>query len=186
MAVFATNLPNEVNTILSRLEKQGMEKLIIDVRNDTGGYLDKAYEVSSIFTEKGKVIYSLLDRNNNKVDYKDTDDINKKYPIVILTNEATASAAEILTAALKDSYGATIVGKTTFGKGKVQHAYRLDTGGMVKYTSSNWLTPSGICIDEVGIKPDFEVDNQIIYDEESQEIIEIFDNQLEKALELLS
>lgn len=186
MDAFATNLPKEVNIILDRLEKQGMEKLIIDVRNDSGGYLDKAFEVSSIFVEKGKIIYSLLDKNNNKTDYKDTDNNNTSYPIVVLTNEATASAAEILTAALKDSYGAITVGKKTFGKGKVQHAYRLNTGGMVKYTSSNWLTPSGICIDEIGITPDFEVDNDIIYDEEEKEIIEIIDNQLDKALELLS
>ena len=186
MDTFATNLPKEVNIILDRLEKQGMEKLIIDVRNDSGGYLDKAFEVSSIFVEKDKIIYSLLDKNNNKTDYKDTDDNNTSYPIVVLTNEATASAAEILTAALKDSYGAITVGKKTFGKGKVQHAYRLSTGGMVKYTSSNWLTPSGICIDEIGITPDFEVENEIIYDEEEKEIIEIIDNQLDKALELLS
>ena len=186
MDVFGTNLPKEVNIILDRLEKQGMEKLIIDVRNDSGGYLDKAFEVSSIFVEKGKIIYSLLDKNNNKTDYTDNDDSSKNYPIVVLTNEATASAAEILTAALKDSYGATTIGKKTFGKGKVQHAYRLNTGGMVKYTSSNWLTPAGICIDEVGITPEYEVENEIIYDEDSKEIIEIIDNQLDKALELLS
>ena len=186
MDVFASNLPNEVGIILDRLEKQGMEKLIIDVRNDSGGYLDKAFEVSSIFVEKGKIIYSLLDRNNNKTDFKDKDESSKKYPIVVLTNEYTASAAEILTAALKESYGATIVGKTTFGKGKVQHAYRLNTGGMVKYTASNWLTPNGTCIDEIGIKPDHEIENKVIYDDEEKEIVEIIDNQLDKALELLS
>lgn len=185
MDIFAENLPNEVRTSLERLEKDGMTKLIIDLRNDTGGYLDKAFEVASMFIKKGKIIYSLQDKSN-KVDYKDTDNNSKDYPIVVLVNESTASAAEILASALKDSYGATLVGNTTFGKGKVQHAYKLDTGGMVKYTASNWLRPSGECIDGIGIDPDYEVDNETILAENGTDILEIKDHQLDKALELLS
>ena len=188
MTVFASNLTSEVKASLERLEKQEMAKLIIDLRNNSGGYLDKAFEVGSLFLENGKIIYSLQDKNN-KVDYRDEDEVSTKYPIVVLVNESTASAAEILTSALKDSYGATVVGTKTYGKGKVQHTYQLETGGMMKYTSSNWLRPSGNCIDGVGIKPDYEVQNEVIYDPEDEKqeiIIDIIDNQLNKAIELLS
>ena len=97
---------------------------------------------------------------------------------MVIVNESTASAAEILTAALKDSYGASVVGKKTYGKGKVQNVIQNE-GSVVKYTSAKWLRPNGECIDEVGIVPDFEITNVI-----KDEII--YDKQLEKAIELLS
>ncbi len=184
MTIFGDSLTRDVSESLKRLDNLEMKKLIIDLRNNTGGYLDRAFEVSSLFLSKGKVVYSLQDRNNT-VEYKDEDNNSTKYPIVVLVNEATASAAEILTAALKDSYGATIVGAKTFGKGKVQHTYRLNTGGMVKYTSSNWLRPNGDCIDGVGITPDVAVENEYTYDEEGVNITGVLDHQLDEAIELL-
>lgn len=188
MTIFSSNLTNEVKTAVLRLENAGMESLILDMRNNSGGYLEKAHEVASLFIKKDKLIYSLEDKNN-KVDYKDQDDSEKNYPIVVLINGSTASAAEIVTAALKDSYGATLVGLKSFGKGKVQHTYRLDTGGMVKYTSSNWLRPDGSCIDGIGITPDYVIENENIYDSEDinkETIIDTIDHQLNKAIELLS
>ena len=94
-------------------------------------------------------------------------------------NENTASASEIMTAALKDSYNAEIVGITTFGKGKVQQTKTLSDGTMVKYTTARWLRPNGDRIDNVGIKPDYEVD---ITKNENNELI---DTQLEKAIEVV-
>ena len=90
-----------------------------------------------------------------------------------------------MAAALKESYGATIVGETSFGKGKVQQTMKLDDGSMIKYTSAYWLTPKGTCIDGIGIVPDYQVSNEEIRNEE-QEIVEIKDNQLEKAIEVLT
>ena len=84
---------------------------------------------------------------------------------------------------MKDSYGANIVGKTTFGKGKVQHTYSLDSGGLVKYTSSKWLRPNGQCIDNIGITPDYDIDNSVTQNEEG--VSTLIDNQYNKAMELL-
>ena len=92
--------------------------------------------------------------------YKDKTNEKRDYKVVILTNGATASASEVLTAALKESYGATIVGTTTYGKGTVQETSTLETGGMVKYTTAYWLTPDGNKINGIGIKPDIEVDGE--------------------------
>lgn len=186
--VFTNNLTDVFKDSLNSLEEQGMESLIIDLRDNTGGYLEQAYNVASLFLKKGKIIYSLKDKDRT-VKYKDEDNNSKNYKVIVLVNHSTASAAEILTTALKDSYGATIVGTTTYGKGKVQHTYSLNSGGLVKYTSSLWLRPNGTCIDKVGIVPDYKIENEIIYDDTDPENIvveQVVDNQLNKAIELLS
>lgn len=186
--VFTNNLTDVFKDSLNSLEEQGMESLIIDLRDNTGGYLEQAYNVASLFLKKGKIIYSLKDKDRT-VKYKDEDNNSKNYKVIVLVNHSTASAAEILTTALKDSYGATIVGTTTYGKGKVQHTYSLNSGGLVKYTSSLWLRPNGTCIDKVGIVPDYKIENEIIYDDTDPENIiveQVIDNQLNKAIELLS
>ena len=167
----------EFQESLMSLEKENINSLIIDLRNNTGGYLDSAFNIASLFLEKGKVVYSL--ENKNKVTaYKDETNDKREYSIVVLVNKTTASAAEILTSALHDSYGAKVVGNTTYGKGKVQTMmYYEDT--MMKYTSAKWLRPNGECIDEIGIIPDYEVD--VKYDNNT-----VYDTQLDKAIELLS
>lgn len=162
---------------LTDLEEKKIDSLIIDLRNNTGGYLNVATNVSSLFLEKDKVIYSL--ENKNKITtYKDETSEKRDYKIVVLVNGGTASASEILATALHDSYGATIVGNKTFGKGKVQ-TMKYYEGSIVKYTSAKWLRPNGECIDEVGIEPDYEVSLTIENDE-------VYDKQLDKAIELLS
>ena len=188
MSVFAENLTNEVQNAITSLEEQGMNKLIIDLRGNTGGYLEQAYTTAQLFTVKDKLIYSLKDKNK-KTNYKDEDNNEESYPIVVIVDKSTASAAEVLAAALKDSYGALIVGQKTYGKGKVQHTYTLSTGGMVKYTSSKWYRPNGECIDKVGIKPDYVVDNEFKYDKTDDGriiISDIEDKQLNKSIELLN
>ena len=163
---------------LTKMENDDhISSLIIDLRNNTGGYLNTAYNIASLFLEKNKVVYS-LESKNKITTYKDETDEKRDYKIVVLVNSATASAAEILTAALHDSYGATIVGDVTFGKGKVQTMmYYEDT--MMKYTSAKWLRPNGECIDEIGITPDYQVDIEITNNT-------VYDKQLDKAISLLS
>ncbi len=172
---FSNTLKEQVKNALTSLESQGMTSLVLDLRNNTGGYLSAASEVASLFLEKGKTIYSLEEKEGTK-EYKDETEEHKNYKITILQNEESASASEVLIAALKESYGATIVGTTSFGKGKVQQTYSLEDGSMVKYTSAKWLTPKGICIDEVGISPDIEV----LEDKSNLEL----DVQLDKAIEV--
>lgn len=188
ISVFSKTLGDEVDYAIYNLKNLGMQKLIVDLRGNTGGYLDQAYDTASLFLQKGKVIYSLETKDGIET-YSDDDEKQEALPIIVLVNKSTASASEILAAALKDSYGATIVGTTTYGKGKVQHTYSLDDGGLVKYTSSKWLRPDGTCIDTIGIVPDYIIENEYIYDETDPEnpvVTDIIDNQLNKAIELLS
>ncbi len=179
---FSRPLTSQMETALRELEANGMEKLIIDLRNNTGGYLDSAETTASLFLKKGKLIYSLEDKNS-KEDYYDQTESSRDYPIVILINNNSASSAEILTAALKDSYGAVLVGQTSYGKGKVQQTYDMEDGSMAKFTSARWLRPTGDCIDQKGIKPDFEVSQTTQKDENGEELI--VDTQLVKALEVI-
>lgn len=179
---FSRPLTSQMETALSELETNGMEKLIIDLRNNTGGYLDSAETTASLFLKKGKLIYSLEDKNS-KEDYYDQTETSRDYPIVILINNNSASSAEILAAALKDSYGAVLVGQTSYGKGKVQQTYDMEDGSMAKFTSARWLRPTGDCIDQKGIKPDFEVSQTTQKDENGEELI--VDTQLVKALEVI-
>lgn len=137
-------------------EKDKIEKLIIDVRDNGGGYLEQAADIASLFVEKGKVIYSLEDRKTKEV-IKDKTKDNRKYEVVVLINGGSASASEILATALKDNNEAILVGEKSYGKGKVQTTKKLEDGTILKYTSSRWLRPNGDCVDGEGIKPDYEV-----------------------------
>lgn len=179
---FSRPLTSQMENALKELEANGMEKLIIDLRNNTGGYLDSAETTASLFLKKGKLIYSLEDKNS-KEDYYDQTETSRDYLIVVLINNNSASSAEILAAALKDSYGAVLVGQTSYGKGKVQQTYDMKDGSMAKFTSARWLRPTGDCIDKKGIKPDFEVAQTTQTNENGEEII--IDTQLVKALEVI-
>lgn len=184
MDIFSKNLAEQVKTSLNNLKNQGMNRLIIDLRDNTGGYLDSAEKTASLLLEKGKLIYSLQDKNKKEEYYDETDEC-ENIPIVILINNNTASAAEILAAALKDSYSnTTIVGEKSFGKGKVQQTYDLSDGSKAKYTSAKWLRPNGDCIDTIGISPDVEASLSYEYDENGNEIATI-DSQLSKAIEVI-
>lgn len=184
METFSNTLATQVKNALEELESKGMNALIIDLRENTGGYLNAAVDVASIFLEKGDRIFS-LEYQNEVTNYNDETREHTEYEIVVLVNENTASASEVVAAALKENYGASIVGETTFGKGKVQQTMQLDDGSMVKYTSAYWLTPTGTCIDEIGINPDYYVTNENITDETGA-IIGVNDSQLDKAIEILS
>ena len=180
---FSSSLEEQVRSAINHLKDENIKSLIIDLRDNSGGYLSSASDVASIFLEKGKTIYSLTDNKGDMI-YKDKTAQKVDYPIVVLINENSASAAEILAAALKESYGATLVGKKSYGKGKVQQTVTLEDGSMIKYTSAKWYTPNGVCIDEKGITPDYSVELDIEYNED-KEITKINDTQLEKAKKLL-
>lgn len=177
ISTFSNTTAHQFSTQLNDLEEKKINSLIIDLRGNSGGYLLSAKQIASFFIAPGKVIYSLEDKEG-KVDYKDESAEEKKIKVIVLIDSASASASEILAAALKESYGATLVGKTTYGKGKVQQTKELSDGSLVKYTSAKWLTPNGTCVDKVGIKPDYEVELTIKNDV-------LVDTQLNKAIELL-
>lgn len=178
LSSFTLNSAADFQESLIELEKEKrIDSLIIDLRNNSGGYLNSAANIAKIFLKKDKIIYS-LDNKDGNVSYKDDTKQKMSIDVVVLINKNSASAAEVLASALKDSYGATLVGMTSFGKGTVQTTKKYgDT--MIKYTSAKWLRPNGECIDGIGIKPDYEVEvelkNNVLYDK-----------QLDKAIELLS
>lgn len=179
ISTFSNTVYRQFKEELNKIETEGIDNLIIDLRNNTGGYLKAASDIASLFLEKGKIIYSLENKVSKEV-YKDETKDSKNYSVVVLINESSASASEILAAALKESYNAQLVGKKSYGKGKVQQTANLNGGSMYKYTSARWLTPSGECVDKKGLTPDYDVDLQIAVDGNS-----VIDTQLNKALEIL-
>lgn len=173
---FSSDTYTQFKSALEELEQSNIKNLIIDVRNNGGGYLNSAYKIAELFIAKGKNIYGLKDKTDTTF-YEDTTKEKRTYKIAVIINESSASASEILASALKESYGATIVGKTSYGKGTVQETSDLISGGMVKYTTAYWLTPNGNSINNVGIKPDIEIE----YNEQETYTIEN-DVQIQEAL----
>ncbi|MBP3920544.1 MAG: S41 family peptidase [Bacilli bacterium] len=181
MSIFANNTYNQFKEKLADLEKKGIDSLIIDVRGNTGGHLTSVENILGLFLDKTHVIYQTEDKEEI-VKYYSKGNETKTYKIVVLTNEGSASASEILAAALKEEYGATIVGKKTYGKGTVQELKTLPDGEQYKFTTKKWLTPKGNWINEVGIEADIEVEfNKDYYDNPTYEN----DKQLQRAIEVI-
>ncbi|MCX6812041.1 MAG: S41 family peptidase [Candidatus Berkelbacteria bacterium] len=129
--------------------------VILDLRNNPGGYLDGAVSFANLFLTKGKVVVSEVDKNGQKQEYKtDTDPVLGNIPLVVLVNGGSASAAEIVTGAFKDFARAETIGEKTFGKGSVQAVEPLAGGAALKVTIAKWLTPLGTEINKIGITPD--------------------------------
>lgn len=166
------------NTTLDQVTKainsfdDKVKSLVIDVRDNTGGYLNAAYSTADLFIEKGKNIYQLKDRNGKISSFKAESGVLRKFnKIAVLINEGSASASEVLALALKESAGAKIVGTKSFGKGTVQDTDTLSSGAMIKYTTSYWLSPNGNSINEVGITPDIEVKDVTKQIEEAVKVV---------------
>ena len=177
ISVFASNTAKQFKKELEKLEKDGIDSLIIDVRGNSGGYLTTVGEIISIFTKKDEPIYQLKTKEKVEI-VRDKTEENREYKIVVLADGGSASASELLVGALKETYEATIVGTKTFGKGKVQKVATLSSGAIFKYTHQEWLTPNGNYIDGKGVEPD--ILEKYIYDEKGK------DNQKEKAIEVIS
>ena len=150
---FAANTFQQFKTELKKLEKKNINSLIIDVRSNPGGHLSQTKNILELFMKKNTILYQVQFKDDiNKI--KDNTKKSRSYPVVILINSSSASAAEILAASFRDSYSdATLIGETTYGKGTVQTAYTLSDGTSVKYTTEKWLTPKGKWIDGKGITP---------------------------------
>lgn len=160
LSIFAGNTYKQFREKLLKLEEDGFDKLLIDVRSNSGGYLTTVTDIISMFTEKGSIIYQLSTKGDIEKVKDDTKE-KRTYPVYVLTNGASASASEVLSAAIKENYGGKILGTKTYGKGKVQKAYDLSNGAKIKYTFQEWLTPNGNSIDSVGVTPDIKIENVI-------------------------
>lgn len=168
---FGDRTQDEWNEAVNQIVNKGSKKIILDLRNNPGGYLEGAVYIAGEFLPAGRVVvtqqYGDGSKENRKVD-RNGRLLNPK--LVVLMNEGSASAAEILAGALQDWKRARIVGKKSFGKGSVQMPEDLGSGAGIHITIAKWLRPSGEWIDKVGIKPDVEAENDL---------------QLEKAASLL-
>lgn len=181
ISLFASNSYKQFKNKLDELEKSNIDDLIIDVRDNSGGYLSSVTDICNLFLDKGKVIYQLED-SKGKVKKKDTTKEKRKYDIVVLINDGSASASEILASAIKESYGGDIVGTNSYGKGTVQQTKKLLDGSMIKYTTQKWLTPDGNSINEVGVTPTKVVElNEEYFNNPTTEN----DNQLQEAINII-
>ena len=181
--MFSNNITKQVKKELESLKKKNIDKLVIDVRDNPGGYLTQVTEILSLFMTKKDVIYQLQTKNNKEKVYSTSSKATYSYPVVVLINENSASASEILASAFKETYNAEIVGVNSYGKGTVQKTGDLNNGDTIKYTVQKWLTPKGNWINEKGVTPTKEVKLEL---KENETLTEDNDNQLKAAIELAS
>ena len=179
--MFSNNITKQVKKELESLKKKNIDKLVIDVRDNPGGYLTQVTEILSLFMTKKDVIYQLQTKNNKEKVYSTSSKATYSYPVVVLINENSASASEILASAFKETYNAEIVGVNSYGKGTVQKTGDLNNGDTIKYTVQKWLTPKGNWINEKGVTPTKEVKLEL---KENEPLTEDNDNQLKAAIEL--
>jgi len=148
--------------------------LIVDLRNNPGGVLNAAADVSDLFIEKGKLVYTQGRVNNSYFEFNaKSGDILNKAPIVVLINAGSASASEIVAGALQDHKRAVIMGEKSFGKGSVQTIQELRNGGAVKFTTARYFTPSGRSIQAEGIEPDIKIKDMRLTEESKNGIAKI-------------
>lgn len=158
-----------------------IEKIVLDLRNNPGGFLESSVEIASLFLPEDKLVVVEDYGNGQKDEYKTSGKpLLEGYPLVILVNEGTASASEILAGALNDQKQIQLIGETTFGKGSVQELDTLKKGSALKITVARWLTPSGKSINDEGLKPNIEVKNSL-EDFENEK-----DPQIDKAIEFIN
>lgn len=179
---FKANTYDQLMTELNTLKSQEIKGLIIDLRDNPGGLLTSVEKIADEFIPEGNVVYT-IDKNGNRKDFnadKNYDDI----PLVVLVNGNSASASEIFSGAVQDRGRGKLIGTQTFGKGLVQNLYQIPDGSAVKITIEKYYTPKGVCIQGIGITPDYVVERTddlpsvILLKHED-------DAQLKKALEVV-
>lgn len=180
--IFAANTYSQFRQNLLKIEKKKINSLIIDVRDNSGGYLEQVSKILELFMDDKKILYQIQNKNSIMKVYSRTSEY-RKYDICVLINENSASASEILAAAIKDSYDGTLIGVNSYGKGTVQNAHSFKDGASFKYTTQKWLTPKGKWINKKGVKPDIKEEISDTYLNDPKEAN---DNQLQKAIEVLT
>lgn len=155
---FSSRAPAEVKQTLRELKDQGMTALILDVRNNPGGYLSSAVDITSEFVGEGVILTERGSNGRNQVHRARDGGSALDIPLVVLVNEGSASASEILAGAVQDTERGTLIGTTTFGKGSVQVPHDLSDGSNLRVTIARWFTPEGRAIHDVGVTPDIVVE----------------------------
>lgn len=175
---FGESLPSDFAKAVMKIFNSPAQKIILDLRNNPGGYLEVSQDIAGWFFTKGKtvVIEDFGKKKEQKIYKSEGSGSLADYPIVILINEGTASASEILAGSLRDNRNIKLIGAKSFGKGSVQQVVDLNGGSFLKITIAKWLTPNGNLISEVGLEPDIKIESS---DDPEK------DPQLDKALEII-
>jgi carboxyl-terminal processing protease len=176
---FSASARQDIDTALGEMDVNSLNGLVVDFRDNPGGLLNSAIDVASAFIEEGTIVTEAFGDDDEIVFDATGNYADVNVPIVVLVNEGSASASELVAGAMQDAGVATIIGETTFGKGTVQTWHELINGGGVRLTIARWLTPSGRWIHENGVVPDIEVE----WTPESYE--DEHDLQLQAALDFL-
>ena len=195
---FSENSASDVEKAIEDLRKKGMTKLIIDLRFNGGGDVRSTIKIANLFLDKGKEIYSTINGKNFKKTVYTEKNAKYNFDIVILANKYSASASELLTAALKENKRTKeVVGETTYGKGVIQGVYPSSTGGALKATIEEYFGPGELKLNNKGVEPTIKVEqpkidkkeilkeNEGKTDEELKKILMKKDIQLQKAIEVL-
>lgn len=175
LSTFDTDCSKKIKKYMEEFQSKGINSVILDLRNNTGGVVEEAVKISELFIDKGNTVLRSYNKAEKETIIKSSSGKYKDINLVVLVNDYSASASEIVTAALKDNKAATIVGIKTYGKGVMQEIQPLFDGA-IKITIEEFKTPNGDKINKVGIKPDVEIE----IDKDSNE-----DLQLQKAIEIL-
>lgn len=181
--IFNSNSYKQFNKILKKLEKNNIEGLVIDVRDNPGGYLSQVKEILCLFLDKKQVLYQLQTKDKIEKVYGTKKSVNRSYPVSVIINDESASASEILASAFKESYGSHIVGINSYGKGTVQSASDLNSGDTIKYTVQKWLTPDGNWVNDKGVVPTDRVETVL---QEGETLTYENDTMLQTAISVVS
>ena len=179
--IFANNTYEQFKKELDKLEDEGIDGLVIDLRGNSGGHLSTAEQILSLFLDSSHPIYQIKSKDSQNT-YYSTGNETKNYKISILIDGNSASASEVVTSALVEQYSAKTVGKKSYGKGTVQELQTLSDGDQYKLTTKSWLTSKGKVIDGKGIEPDYDV---TLSDEYLENPTDENDAQLQKAIEVI-
>ena len=181
---FSGSALEEYQQAVAQLQEQGMQAMILDLRDNPGGFVDYAVEIADELLPKATII-SVRDKNGNEKQYT-SDSKSMDFPMAVLVNQNSASASEILTVALKENQRAAIIGEKTYGKGIIQSHFNLSWGGYLKLTTTSYYSPNGNAIHEVGVMPDIEVFLPQEIQNDPSLLTDETDTQLQKAIEILT
>ena len=181
--MFSSKVYKQFNNALKKLENKNIEGLVIDVRDNPGGYLSEVKNILCLFLNKKQVLYQLQTKDETEKVYGTKKSIDRDYPVSVIINDESASASEILASAFKESYGSRVVGINSYGKGTVQSASDLSSGDTFKYTVQKWLTPDGNWVNDKGVVPTDRVETVL---QEGETLTYENDTMLQTAISVIS
>ena len=179
LRLFGSDTSKEVHDALQSLQEQGVRAIVLDLRNNGGGYINAAIDVASAFISRGDSVVVVKDKSGRQQKHTARGDFRCNLPLIILVNKYSASASEITAGAIKDYKRGILIGTKTFGKGSVQQVVPFPDGSALKITVSHYYTPNGNDIDKHGLEPDYKVEM------EPKDVGKEKDPQLDKALEVI-